>query len=281
MTLTGRSGKRVDASRQEKCRKRAQGNSFYGDTRGFMLERIYRVPSAWKNAYDQYTDERALEDLASCARGGTLPWSHKVVRYDKLGIAKPADAVAYALRRYHGFDERDMRQLRKTPDVLPYDTFSALRNIRRERTGKTPRFEVSRLLGLVTDRKRGTRFYSSTHLAPRTTHKYDYRAAWTQDDKRRARRARPRIDRDSPVYALVRNDLQGRAKRGINSAANNDDDNNNNNNNAKPPTRPSHFGFREPVPRERAPGWMPSDQAAAYEHFLEMYLTAAARRRRT
>ena len=92
-TMTGRAGKRVDHSRQQKCLWRARGDSFHGDTRGFMLERIYRVPAAWKNVYDQYTDERALEDLASCARSGTLPWSHKVVRYDKLGIARPSNAV--------------------------------------------------------------------------------------------------------------------------------------------------------------------------------------------
>ena len=60
MTQTGRAGKRVDYSRQQKCKRRAQGGSFYGDTRGFMLERIYRVPGAWKNVYDQYTYERAI-----------------------------------------------------------------------------------------------------------------------------------------------------------------------------------------------------------------------------
>lgn len=252
--MTGRAGKRVDHSRQQKCLWRARGDSFHGDTRGFMLERIYRVPAAWKNVYDQYTDERALEDLASCARSGTLPWSHKVVRYDKLGIARPSNAVGYALRRYHGFDERDIDQLRRHPGVLPYDTFSALRNIRRERIGKAPRFDVSRVLGLVVDRKTSTRHYSSTHLPPRSRHRYDHRGPWTKAHKRRATLTRARIDRDSPVYSIIRNDVT----RGANNGGKANDANDDSNNSSRPSAPPL------PLPPR---GLTPDEVRRFYEYF--------------
>ena len=179
------------------------------------------------------------------------------MRYDKLGIARPSNAVAYALQRYHGFDQRDMDQLRRHPGVLPYDTFSALRNIRRERIGKPRRFEVSRLLGLVTNSKTSKQHYSSAHLPPRSTHRYDHRRAWTKDDKRTATRAQPRIDRTSPVYALVRNDIQ----RGGGN-------NTNNNNNRRPPTRPSS---RPPLPLPPPPPGLTPEEVERFYRYFHMY----------
>ena len=268
MTSTGRAGKRVDGSRKRDCQKRVRGDSFHGDTRGFMLERIYRVPGAWKNVYDQYTDDRAKEDLASCARTGTLPWSHKVVRYDKLGIASPAKAVEYALKRYHGFDERNLRNVRANPDVLPYGTFSALRDIRRDRLGKPTRYRVSRVLGMVKDVKRDRAYYASTHKVPKSKHAYDHRASWTKADKRRARPTYPIVDRDTPVYEAVRENLRRRAA-GVKI------NNNNNNNNNRPPTRPSSRPPSNKTPTRRVvpgpgpppPGMTPEQQ----QRFYDMY----------
>lgn len=207
-TRTGQSNKRVNGSRRKMCTRRQQGDFRATPLRGWMLESIYRVPGRWLNAYEAYTQNMAEADLRSCAARGTLPHSAKVVRYDKLGLKNPQNAVAYALKKYQGFTKRDIEQYQRYGKNLPYTQFSALKNIRRARRGKSLAYEVAPMMGLVVDKKTGTR-YKVGNTGPRTNHRYTYTNSYTKAEKNRQRRSvspvSMRVTPSGNVYRKYRN----------------------------------------------------------------------------
>ena len=171
-TRTGRKGKVVNAGRSRLCTS-YKADKIEQDLRAFMLQRVYRVPNKqWLQAYDQYTNARAQDDLNACAAGRPLKWSHKVVRYDKLGLKTPDNAVKYALKKYHGFSRSDLANYNQVKDQIPYGRFSALRDIKRDRTGKAARYKFMPKLGLVRNTKSGKLMAPLQHSAPRSNYKY-------------------------------------------------------------------------------------------------------------
>jgi hypothetical protein len=203
-TRTGQAGKRVDGSRQRACAKRVGGRDWSGNTRGFMLHRVYRVPGKFKNAYYAYTDEHAAANLRSCASKGVLPHSDKVVRFDKLGIKSQDGITQYALRKYHGFSDRDIAD-HKRFGALPYGQYQAMKDIRwmRRGAGRT-RYHVAGSQGLVQNTKRGLTYYAGAHAAPAMPHRYNARQGWSRKNKQALRPRQASIANSGPVYDAIK-----------------------------------------------------------------------------
>lgn len=182
-TATGRKDKPVNSTRRRLCQKRKSGEIRFGDERGWMLQEIYRVPGKWLDAYNSYTNQHAREDLQSCAGRGTLTHSSKIVRYNKLGLKDPKNAVGYALKKYQGFSNKNVQEYKQYGKNSPYTQFAALKDIRRGRKDKFvapgqekgPRFKFLRWSGAVADTKTKNQFRAGMHTGPSTTYKYNYR----------------------------------------------------------------------------------------------------------
>lgn len=97
-------------------RKCLAGPQRIQDTRGWALTQIYGVPMSQLDMYPStfYTLDMALADIAACRSGASLPYTRKVVRFDRISRGDP---IAFALSRVHGLSPAEVALGRKG---LPY-----------------------------------------------------------------------------------------------------------------------------------------------------------------
>ena len=200
-TRTGRAGKMVNSARRRKCAMRKAGTGrVYGNTRGFMLQEIYRVPGQWMNQYGHYTNANARADLDGCASVGVLPHSSKVVRYDKLGIRSANNAVQYALQRVHGMGRGSVKRFMKEQKYSPYTSYAALRNIAGMRQGTGARYEFMPFHGIVRNTKRGTPLLPGFHQGPASGYRYNYRRVHNTKAYQNSKQNPWRLTPNAPAY---------------------------------------------------------------------------------
>jgi hypothetical protein len=179
---TGRKDKPVNSARRQICKKYASAPAGQYDPaqiRWIMLDQVYKVPPKWMQAYGTYTNALAQADLKSCASVGKLPHSNKIVRYDKLGIGSINQAANYALKKYHGFSNKNVANYKQEGGA--YSSLAALKNIRRGRRDKYrpetkgTRYSISRF-GTVLNKKKPQYMYRlGQHTGPSTPYKYNWR----------------------------------------------------------------------------------------------------------
>ena len=181
-TQTGRKDKPVNSARRRICQKYSKAPAGQYDPaqiRWIMLDQVYKVPPQWMKAYATYTDDLARADLQSCASAGTLKHSNKIVRYNKLGIGSMNQAANFALKKYHGFSNKNVANYKQEGGA--YSSMAALKDIRRGRRDKYrpetkgSRYSISRF-GTVLDKKKPEYMYKmGQHAGPSRSYQYDWR----------------------------------------------------------------------------------------------------------
>jgi hypothetical protein len=108
-----------------------------------------------------------------------LQHSNKIVRYNKLGIGSINQAANFALKKYHGFSNKNVANYKREGGA--YSSLAALKDIRRGRRDKYrpetkgARYSISRF-GTLTDTKKPSLMYRmGQHAGPSTSYQYNWR----------------------------------------------------------------------------------------------------------
>jgi hypothetical protein len=172
LTQTGRRGKILTSDRRQRLCQSFQSRRTAREPRELALQGIYKVPSVdWMDFYPGYLDEHARKDIDDCASGRPLTYSHKVVRYDKLGIRPtPASFIKYALTRIHGMKASEANHYATLGNNSSYTLPMAIKNIQKQQRGVAPRYNVGRTM--ITNTKRGNRMYHGQWTGPQMAYSY-------------------------------------------------------------------------------------------------------------